>query len=144
MSSIHTILVPVDFSDASAQALEYATDIAKTCGATLHLLHAYESPLLELKPYDFAFPLPLLDEIRDAASERLDKWRDRVPPDVPVKARLSPRPATLAIEQVEEEIGADLVVMGTRGHTGLKHVLLGSVAERTVRTAHCPVLTLKS
>lgn len=53
-------------------------------------------------------------------------------------------PATTAIVEEAQRIGADLIVMGTRGHTGLKHVVLGSVAERVVRTAPCPVLTVKA
>ena len=57
---------------------------------------------------------------------------------------LSPASPTLAIEALVDEVGADLIVMGTRGLSGLKHVMLGSVAERTVRTAKCPVLTVKA
>ena len=57
---------------------------------------------------------------------------------------LSPLFPSEAIERASEEIGAGLIVIGTRGLTGLKHVLLGSVAERTVRTARCPVLTVKA
>ena len=58
-------------------------------------------------------------------------------------AHLAELPPAQAITQTAEEIGADVIVMGTRGLAGLKHVLLGSVAERTIRTAPCPVITIK-
>jgi nucleotide-binding universal stress UspA family protein len=63
---------------------------------------------------------------------------------VKAHGHLSPASPSLAIETTVEEVGADLVVMGTRGLSGIKHVVLGSVAERTVRTCPCPVLTVKA
>jgi nucleotide-binding universal stress UspA family protein len=74
----------------------------------------------------------------------MDKWVAKVKSaGVAVESTVTPTAPVEAIERTAEEIGADLVVMGSRGLTGLKHVLLGSVAERTLRTAPCPVLTVK-
>jgi nucleotide-binding universal stress UspA family protein len=144
MNAIRTIVVAVDFSESSGAALDYAIDLAKTLDARLHLVHAYEAPLLEMAPYDFAFPQSVWDDVKKAAGEQLAKWRDRVSAaGVGVQTHLTHALPSDAITRVAEEVSADLIVIGTRGHTGLKHVLLGSVAERTVRTARCPVLTVK-
>jgi nucleotide-binding universal stress UspA family protein len=83
-------------------------------------------------------------DCRDAAQREIGKWSDKVnAAGVPVESTVTPSPPVEAIERLAGEIDADLVVMGSRGLTGLKHVLLGSVAERTIRTAPCPVLTVK-
>lgn len=144
MSAFRVILAPTDFSDASSTALDYAVGLARATGATLHLFHAYESPLLELAPYDFAFPRNLWDDVRKAAGEQLEAWRARVADSgVVVEAHLTHGVPSDAIARVAGEIGADLIVMATHGRTGLAHVLLGSVSERTLRTAPCPVLSVK-
>ena len=84
-------------------------------------------------------------DIREAATRQLEKWRDKVAAEkVEVEAEISPIFPSEAIASTAERIGADLIVMGTRGLSGIKHVLLGSVAERTVRIAPCPVLTVKA
>jgi nucleotide-binding universal stress UspA family protein len=141
---IEKILVPVDFSPHSGRAQELAGDLARTFGAEIHLLHCYELPVRAMMPYDLAVPEEIWTAVRDAAGRKLDKARDKVRGEgLPVESHLSGSPPFQAITAVAEDIGADLIVMGTRGLTGLKHVLLGSVAERTLRTAPCPVLTVK-
>jgi nucleotide-binding universal stress UspA family protein len=78
------------------------------------------------------------------AAGHLDQWADKVRAEgAPVEATVTPVFACEAIVKVAREINADLIVMGTRGLTGLKHVLLGSVAKRTIRVAPCPVLTVR-
>lgn len=145
MSRFRTILVPTDFSADADLALERAIVWARASGGTLHLLHAYEIPLGTIPPYGVAVPEALLLGVRDAAAHRLEAAAQRVRgAGVGVETHLATAPAAGAISETARELGADLIVMGTRGHTGLKHVLLGSVAERTVRTAPCPVLTLKA
>ncbi|UCE85850.1 MAG: universal stress protein [Deltaproteobacteria bacterium] len=145
MSRIEKILVPVDFSASSAYALEYAIDLAKGMGARIHLLHAYSLPTQIVGPYEVA-PIPndFFEQVRQSASKHLAQSREKVrAAGIECEASLTDGAPADAIAETAQEVGADLIVMGTRGHTGLKHVLLGSVAERTVRIAPCPVLTTR-
>jgi nucleotide-binding universal stress UspA family protein len=145
MAGFRKILVPVDFSTHSATALDVALEIAKKFGSKLHLLHCYQINVGAISPYGLVIPETFDRDIREAATKQIAKWRDKVKAkDVEAEAEVSPLYPSEAIAVAAERIGADLVVMGTRGLSGLKHVLLGSVAERTVRTAPCPVLTVKS
>ena len=145
MTQIRTILVPVDFSDHSAHALDMAADIAKAFGgATLHLLHCYQVQPVGVSPYGIVMPESFDRDIREAASRQLEEWRQKASSaGTEVEVHLSSMFPSIAIAETAEEVGADLIVMGTRGLSGIKHVLLGSVAERTLRTAPCPVLTVK-
>ena len=84
-------------------------------------------------------------DVREAAERRTDEWRTKVMREgIEVEVSLSSRFPSLEISETASEVGADLIVMGTRGLSGIKHVLLGSVAERTLRLAPCPVLTVKT
>ena len=139
------VLVPLDFSEHSVHALRLAIAVARPTGAALHLLHAYEVPLGAIPPYGVAIPETLLDQVRDAAARRLEKASHEVTDaGLACELHVVQGPAADAIVEEAQRIGADLIVMGTRGLTGLKHVLLGSVAERTVRLAPCPVLTTRT
>jgi nucleotide-binding universal stress UspA family protein len=139
-----TILVPVDFSNDSAQALHHAIELARRFDAKLHLLHSYPVHIGGIAPYGMVAPEGFEQDCRDASAKHLARWADKVrAEDVPVEVTLTPVFACEAIAKVAREFGADLIVMGTRGLTGLKHVLLGSVAERTIRAAPCPVLTVR-
>jgi nucleotide-binding universal stress UspA family protein len=131
MTRIRTILVPVDFSAHSAEALDYAIDLAKVFGAAIHL-------------YGLVIPEDFDREVRAAAEQKLGEWGERARAQgLAVEERISPMFPAATLAETAKEISADLIVMGTRGLTGLRHVLLGSVAERTLRTAPCPVLTVK-
>lgn len=142
--SFRTILVPVDFSDHSAQALETARELAKAFDARLVLLHCYQVNPGAVSPYGIVLPEGFDREVREAAARRLEEWRDKAAADgVNAEGRLSSTFPSMGISDAATEEKADLVVMGTRGLSGLKHVLLGSVAERVLRTAPCPVLTVK-
>jgi nucleotide-binding universal stress UspA family protein len=91
-----------------------------------------------------AFPASLERDWRLAAQNQLDTWAEKVSATgVEVSLTLTPLIASEGIARVAADVGADLIVMGTRGLSGIKHVLLGSVAERTLRVAPCPVLTVK-
>lgn len=142
---LRTILVPIDFSDDSAKALDYAIELAKLFpGAKLHLMHCYPINVGGVSPYGIVIPESFDRECREAATRQLDVWAEKVTAaGVPVECTVTSRFPSEAIASHAEDIGADLIVMGTRGLTGLKHVLLGSVAERTLRVAPCPVLTVK-
>ncbi len=143
MTPIRKILVATDFSPHAARALEHAVGWARALGATIDVFHVYEAPLVELTPYHLAIPLRVLEGVRDAARERLEELREKGTAEgVEIAVHLREGNSAEGIAAAAREIGADLIVMGTRGNTGLKHVLLGSVAERTIRLAPCPVLTL--
>jgi universal stress protein A len=145
MKRIEKILVPVDFSEHSARALEMAIDLAKAFGAEIQLLHCYQVQPLSISPYGIVLPEGFDREVRQAAERRVDEWRGKVMLEgIEVGVRLSSRFPSLEISETASEVGADLIVMGTRGLSGIKHVLLGSVAERTLRLAPCPVLTVKA
>jgi len=145
MTQFARILVPVDFSDHSAAAQETAIEIAKTFGAKIWLLHCYQLHPGGVSPYGIAVPASYHDDVRDTVTQQLRECQEKVEAEgVPVEASVSSEFPPQAIAEMAKDIDADLIVMGTRGLTGIKHVMLGSVAERTVRSAACPVLTVKS
>jgi nucleotide-binding universal stress UspA family protein len=140
---IKKILVPVDFSKHSAKAAEVGLEFAKAFGAELQLLHAYSLPVGVVGPYDYQIPANILAEMRESAARRVDQEVKKLSgKGVQVAGVITEGVPTQAIVEAAERMGADLIVMGTRGLTGLKHVVLGSVAERTIRHAPCPVLTV--
>jgi universal stress protein A len=144
---IGKILVPVDFSESSARALDEAIGLAREFGAELIVFHCYE---LSLPPfgrgaYDLAPPESYVESIRAAALETTRLWADKARArKVRAQERIGAGLPASEIVSLAQELGADLIVMGTRGRSGLEHVLLGSVAERTIRFAPCPVLTVKA
>ena len=143
MLSIRRILVPTDFSSHADRAVEVAIDFAKTFEAEAHLLHCYEINPGAISPYGIAMPVGFDRELRSAAEARLEEVREKVAAEgVTVTAHLEPTVPGLAIFDVLEEVEVDLIVMGTRGLSGIQHVLMGSTAERTVRLAPCPVLVV--
>jgi nucleotide-binding universal stress UspA family protein len=145
MAQFTKILVPVDFSDHSAAAQQTAVEIAKTFGAKIWLLHCYQLHPGGVSPYGIAAPASYHDDVRDVVTRQLRECQEKVEAaGVPAEASVSSEFAPQGIVEMAEDIGADLIVMGTRGLTGIKHVMLGSVAERTVRLAPCPVLTVKA
>ena len=147
MTCITRILVPTDFSANSEEALASAKMLAGRFGASLHLLHAVDEPFTAIafaSEMTSTLPLSLRDEMIHDAEQRITQ---RLPADQKAWFRGSteivcgrPIPAIL---DAERRLGADLIVIGTHGHTGLAHALLGSVADRVVRTAAAPVLTMR-
>jgi nucleotide-binding universal stress UspA family protein len=136
----HTILYPTDFSPGSASALRYACALARDCDARLVVVHALEPAVAmvgeaALVPSDLA-------ELRDAAKKQLDALQP-TDPSVRMERVFREGPAPAVILDVADEFKADLIVMGTHGRTGLKRLLMGSVAELVLRKAPCPVLTVK-
>jgi nucleotide-binding universal stress UspA family protein len=142
---LKTILAAVDFSEPSQQALDAAVSMAAAFDATLHVVHVFELPIPAVSPYEVAIPEAYLEESREAASKRLaDAAAHAGSKGARVETHLGEGPAARSICRTAEEIGADLIVMGTHGHTGIKHLVLGSVAERTLRHAPCAVLAVKA
>jgi nucleotide-binding universal stress UspA family protein len=144
MYPFRTILVPIDFSEHASKALDLAIQLAETHSARIELLHSFPVVLPPLSPYDTIYPTDFTAKCREAAEAKLSEWREKVrAAGIDVHAKATPEPPSEAIPQHAKELGADLIVMGTRGLSGLKHVMLGSVAERTLRGAPCPVLTVR-
>lgn len=140
-----TIVVPTDFSASADQALAFARELSQAAGpAQLILVHAYFVPV-EMEALALQLHEPILEQISAQASEDLERVLVQLQ-DAGVSAefyveRGSPE---RVIRELAAEKGASLIVMGTHGRTGLRHVVLGSVAERVVRTALCPVITVKA
>lgn len=134
------ILVPVDMSEFARMALRFASDLAARSGSKLHLLNAYGLSLSEY-PYLAYISEQVEREVVNNARRELTEWASRfAPPDVDL--HLSPLDARAGILEVAAELEPDLIVMGTHGRSGVKHLLMGSVAEFVVRTAPCPVVTV--
>ncbi len=141
----NTILVPMDFSEDSEAALAAAIELARDVGARLHLLHSFEYPSYIGTPWGYSFPAGVFSDVRNRASELLAERQEKVKAEgVPVSFQACEGPPSEVIVEIAKTLPADLIVMGTRGLTGVKHVLLGSVAERTLRHAPCPVMTVKT
>jgi nucleotide-binding universal stress UspA family protein len=149
MLQIKKIVCPVDFSLCANQALEYAQNMAKVFDAELCLLHAYEDPAAYVTPVPMSGYVgpgaEMLHELRKQVEMRLEETRVKVVQNG-VRARaelLEGTPYRVVIDWAKE-YKADLIVIGTHGHTGFTHALLGSVTERVVRMAECPVLTIRT
>jgi nucleotide-binding universal stress UspA family protein len=145
---ITRILVPVDFSSHSDRAFRYALRLASRFGASVELIHVVDNPIAsgtwtaeEVYVPDL---LEMLDRLLREAERRLATLKFAAAGDgVSVETRvLTGQPAHTIVEHAETG-GFDLVVMGTHGRTGVSHLFVGSVAERVVRRAPCPVLTVR-
>ncbi len=150
MANFSKILSATDFSEDSGFALGFAEEIARRFTAEIILLHVDQAlaPVMmspEMGPVmDIGAMTRVAEEQRVAAQKELDKIVARMR-DSGLKARsmLKVGSPFLEIVRVAQADGADLIVLGTHGRTGLAHVLMGSVAERVVRKAACPVLTIR-
>ena len=143
MLEIRRIVVPTDFSAEAAEACRLATELARRFGASITLLHCYQINPGGISPYGILLPESLDNELRQEANRRLEELREKAAAEgVEVTTRLESVMPSLGIAECVDDVNADLIVMGTRGLSGLQHVMLGSVAERTLRTAKVPVLTV--
>jgi nucleotide-binding universal stress UspA family protein len=141
--AIRTLLVATDFSPHSERAQEWAVGLARQLGARIHLVHAYDLPLPGLHPYEVTVPDAYIAECHRTAARRLAEALERVRSQgVEADSRLSEVPAASAICDEARRAHCDLIVMGTRGNRGVKRLLLGSVAEHTLRMAPCPVVAV--
>lgn len=145
MKEIRRILLPTDFSEASLEAFSYAVEVAHRFDAEILLMHVLEvhPPVL----MEFALEARVFDmasALRGEAEARLEEMRTRIPPGVQTVALLV---QGFAAETILEAIGTydiDLVVLATHGRTGWRHLVFGSVAEKVVRLAGVPVLTVSA
>ncbi len=146
MTEYKTILVAVDFSDVSAAALKTAVDLAQRLGARIKVVH-----VVQPQPV----PLPLegsaiyMDEVQtwqvEEAEKSLAKFvADHSPTGVATLTRVRSGVAATEIAQAAMDHDAGMIVLGTHGRTGLKHLLMGSIAESVLRVAPVPVLCVKA
>jgi nucleotide-binding universal stress UspA family protein len=146
MKNIARILVPIDFSPHSTAALSFAADLARRYEASLHLLHVFKVIIYAL-PDGYTAPSADQIEILSAEAAKLLETakHDALATGVQhVETTLLHGDPVAAIERFARDGKFDLIVMGTHGRTGAKHLLIGSVAEKTVRRAPCPVLTVRT
>jgi nucleotide-binding universal stress UspA family protein len=142
MLPIGTILCPTDFSKEAAAAFDVACALARDSRARLIVLHVERPPLTTLGGQTFVPPLPS-EYDRERLREKLLEIR---PPEtnIAVEHRLEFGEPETVILDVAAEVRAGLIVMGIHGHSGLRRLLMGSVAEHVVRKASCPVLTVRA
>lgn len=144
--NLKKILVPIDFSEHSRKALQYAVSFAKQFGASIDLIYVVEPTVY---PADFSFGqvgFPAIeDELRKRGAEELDDLlKNDIRRAVPAKRAVRTGKAFYEILLYAKEEKMDFIVIATHGHTGIEHALFGSTAEKVVRKAPCPVLVVKT
>ena len=140
---IRKILCPIDFSRHAELVVEWAIHLAEEHDSKVLLLHAYHLPV-EFQQLEGAYlPADFWDSVKQEAERSLASYAQRFrEKDVPVTEIVREGyPANVIQDEARQE-NADMIVMGSRGLSALKHMLLGSIAERVVQKAHCPVLTV--
>ncbi|AFN76000.1 uspa domain-containing protein [Melioribacter roseus P3M-2] len=145
MNLIKKILVPVDFSDYSKDALKYAVQFAKQFDAKLYIIYVIEPVIY---PADFSMgqvAIPSLEnDIKNRAEEEMDSLiKSYVDPSLETERIIKTGKPFVEIIETARDLDADIIIMATHGHTGVEHLLFGSTAEKVVRKAPCPVLTLR-
>ncbi len=141
MDGSKTILVPVDFQDASADALAFARDLASRLGLDVVLMHTYSIPMVVYPGFDPIIAPGLPEEIAQAARGALQKLSEEQGGLGTILRAGDPAAEILA---VIEETKPALVAMGTHGRKGLAHFLLGSVVEKVIRSSAAPVITIRA
>ena len=146
MAPFRKILVPTDFSKHSAHAIDTAADLSRRYEASVTLAYVFEPVTYALPEGHVMQSPPQLEEMRSAFEQRLVEAtaEARVAGALDVQSKLLTGPVANEIVDFARQDQFDLIVMGTHGRTGLRHLVLGSVAEKVVRTASCAVLTVRA
>jgi nucleotide-binding universal stress UspA family protein len=147
MIQIERILYPTDFSDTSLHALLYAKNFAEQYRAKLHCLYVIDEAYqywMSMGP-DSVPAGPVLPDLEASSREQMDRFVAEHLADVPfeVKSEVKIGRPFMEIVRTARNLPADLIVIATHGRSGLSHILLGSVAEKVVRKATCPVITIR-
>jgi nucleotide-binding universal stress UspA family protein len=146
MIDLHRILVPTDFSKYSQTALTYGVAFAQKFGARLYLLHVVQDLALFIPDMITIAPpvVPSVSQLTAAVRGAFDRLvQDQHLEQLDLVREVREGAPFYEIIRFARETDIDLIIMGTHGHTGLAHVLLGSVTEKVVRQAPCPVLTVR-
>ncbi len=139
------ILVPTDLGEGAAEALDYACGLAADLGATVHVLHVIGVPALGVPELGVAMTAGVIDAMVHDNQATLEKLAEERRSRVTIgHVLMRSGDARDQINEVARELDCDLIVMATHGRRGVSRVLLGSVAESVVRTAPCPVLTVRT
>jgi nucleotide-binding universal stress UspA family protein len=144
MPAIKTILCPTDFSECSAAALRYATRLAQRLDAQIRLIHVFQFPYALGVEDGLGLAVssaPLFEQLRARTAQDLQTQSDLCR-GAGVRVSIDQLDGVPHAKIVELSANADMIVMGTHGRTGLPRLILGSVAERVMRLAKCPVLTV--
>ncbi|WP_022851313.1 universal stress protein [Limisalsivibrio acetivorans] len=147
MKDIKKIIYPTDFSEPSRTAFDYAVSMAKMCGAQLEILHVMFD---ETQVVSFYLPQVTMQnlsvDIEEGAKKEMKKFVEESGELGDIEYTYTLKKGTPFVEIIKhaKESGADMIVIGTHGRSGLEHVLFGSTAEKVVRKASCPVLTIRS
>jgi nucleotide-binding universal stress UspA family protein len=143
--TVRSILAPVDFGAGSDHALEYALDLAAALGATVHVLHVYQIPVYGFPDGAFLAGPEIATRLSEAAQKGLDMLVTRVAArGVKVQGHLRQGNPADEITEAAKTLNVDMIVLGTHGRRGIAHALMGSVAERVVRTSTVPVLSIRT
>jgi nucleotide-binding universal stress UspA family protein len=146
MIDLKRILLPTDFSKYSKAAVGYAAAFADKFGAEIHLLHVAQNLAVFLPDMVNVMPpvMPTLEQLSGAIKDAMNKLiAEEHLERFTVHQEIREGTPFHEIIQLAKDKNIDLIIMGTHGHTGLAHVLLGSVSEKVVRKAPCPVLTVR-
>ncbi len=138
------ILCPIDFSEPARAAMTAAVELARHFDAELTLFHSYQLPGYTLPEGSVVASPKMLQDLADQAEAHLEEWRQIAQQLGAARVQTAKAIGDPALEVVElaRDGGFDLIVLGTHGRTGIRHALLGSITERVVRHARCPVLTI--
>lgn len=140
---IKSILVPIDFSTRSKKALHYATAFSEQFGAKLILLNVVEPSLYPMDG-EFAAAIPPITHFMKISQEKLGHLaKQKLPQNLPRQVIVRSGQPFREIVEAARKFSCDVIIITTHGYTGLKHVLMGSTAERVVRHANCPVLVVR-
>jgi nucleotide-binding universal stress UspA family protein len=143
MLNLRRILVAVDFTETSDKAFDFAVELAQKFGATVTAVHAFEIPVVGFPDGALVATADVATRIQEAAKQGLDAAvKARQGKGVEVTGVLREGSPHEEVKAVAEQMGMDLIVIGTHGRKGLARALLGSVAENVVRTVKLPVLTI--
>ena len=146
MIKIEKILFPTDFSEHSRHAFNYAISFAKEYGATLFVVHVIED--VQYLANAYMFDVPMMPSFADMEQNRLKEMQEFIDrevddPNIRIEKVVRHGRPFIEIIQLAKEENVDLIVTATHGRGGLEHVLFGSVAEKVVRKAPCPVLSIR-
>ncbi len=143
MINLKKILCPIDHSDGSKEALKYAVSFAMKNEAKLYLLHVIDIRSFDESIDTMAMQIPNDETIKQLKTKLLECIPEEIRSDMQIEALVVQGIPFAEIISIAKGNNVDMIVMGTHGRTGLAHIMIGSVSEKVVRKAHCPVLTVR-